>query len=77
MASPRAVKRARRPRPVDAVRAMVASPLMATITSEQARKFLIWDARGDVLHVREAVPGRGSQPRRGPVGPRVAGHRSL
>lgn len=37
--------------------------LTATITSEQARKFLIWGARGDVLHVREAVPGRGSQVR--------------
>jgi hypothetical protein len=37
--------------------------LMATITSEQARKFLIWSARGDVLHVREAVPGSGSQVR--------------
>jgi hypothetical protein len=35
--------------------------LTATVTSEQARKFLIWGARGDVLHVREAVPGRGSQ----------------
>ena len=37
--------------------------LMANITSEQARKFLIWGARGDVLHVREAVPERGSQVR--------------
>lgn len=37
--------------------------LTATITPEQARKFLIWGARGDVLHVREAVPGRGSQVR--------------
>lgn len=37
--------------------------LTATITSEQARKFLIWGARGDVLHVREAIPGRGSQVR--------------
>lgn len=37
--------------------------LTATITSEQARKFLIWGARGDVLHAREAVPGRGSQVR--------------
>jgi hypothetical protein len=35
--------------------------LMSTITSEQARKFLLWGARGDVLHVREAIPGRGSQ----------------
>lgn len=37
--------------------------LTATITSEQARKFLLWGARGDVLHVREAIPGRGSQVR--------------
>lgn len=35
--------------------------LTTTITSEQARKFLVWGARGDVLHVHEAVPGRGSQ----------------
>lgn len=35
--------------------------LTATITSEQARKFLLWGARGDVLLVREAIPGRGSQ----------------
>jgi hypothetical protein len=37
--------------------------LTATITSEQARKFLLWGAHGDVLHVWEAVPGRGSQVR--------------
>jgi len=37
--------------------------LTATITSEQARKFLLWGARGDVLHVHEAVPGYGSQVR--------------
>jgi hypothetical protein len=37
--------------------------LTATIASEQARKFLVWGARGDVLHVRESVPGRGSQVR--------------
>lgn len=37
--------------------------LTATITSEQARKFLLWSARGDVLLVREAIPGRGSQMR--------------
>jgi len=37
--------------------------LTATITSEQARKFLLWGARGDVLHVHEAVPGSGSQVR--------------
>lgn len=35
--------------------------LTATITTDQARKFLIWGARGDVLHAREAVPGHGSQ----------------
>ena len=35
--------------------------LTATITAEQARKFLLWGARGDVLLVREAVPGHGSQ----------------
>ena len=35
--------------------------LAATITSEQARKFLLWGARGDVLHVREFIPGQGSQ----------------
>src|SRR5215831_10853955 len=37
--------------------------LTATITSEQARKFLLWGARGDVLLVREAIPGHGSQVR--------------
>ncbi|MFQ5852165.1 MAG: hypothetical protein ACE5JU_16465 [Candidatus Binatia bacterium] len=37
--------------------------LTATITSEQARKFLLWGARGDVLLVLEAIPGRGSQVR--------------
>jgi len=37
--------------------------LTATITAEQARKFLIWGARGDVLLVREAIPGQGSQVR--------------
>ncbi|HDZ75769.1 MAG TPA: hypothetical protein ENH55_24025 [Aurantimonas coralicida] len=35
--------------------------LMATITSVQAKKFLLWGARGDVLMVRESIPGRGSQ----------------
>lgn len=35
--------------------------LTTTITSEQARKFLLWGAQGDVLHVREAVPGDGTQ----------------
>ncbi len=37
--------------------------LTATITSEQARKFLLWGARGDVLYVRETIPGHGSQVR--------------
>lgn len=37
--------------------------LTATITSEQARKFLLWAAQGDVLLVREAIPGRGGQVR--------------
>lgn len=37
--------------------------LTATIGPEQARKFLIWGARGDVLLVREAIPGHGSQVR--------------
>ncbi|WP_291325580.1 hypothetical protein, partial [Acidovorax sp. 28-64-14] len=35
--------------------------LTATITSMQAKKFLLWGARGDVLMVRESIPGRGSQ----------------
>jgi hypothetical protein len=34
---------------------------MTTITSEQARKVLFWGARGDVLCVRESVPGCGGQ----------------
>lgn len=33
--------------------------LTATITWGQAKKFLLWGARGDVLLVREAIPGRG------------------
>lgn len=37
--------------------------LTATVTSEQAKKFLLWGAAGDVLLVREAVPGSGSQVR--------------
>lgn len=37
--------------------------LTATITPEQGRKVLLWGARGDVLLVREAIPGRGSQVR--------------
>jgi hypothetical protein len=35
--------------------------LTATITSAQAKKFLLWGARGDVLMVREYIPGQGSQ----------------
>jgi hypothetical protein len=35
--------------------------LAATINAHQARKFLRWGSHGDVLLVREAVPGRGSQ----------------
>lgn len=31
------------------------------LLSGQARKFLVWGSRGDVLLVREAVPGHGSQ----------------
>lgn len=37
--------------------------LTATITSEQAKKFLRWGAQGDVLLVREAIPGHSSQVR--------------
>lgn len=33
----------------------------ASITAEQARGFLAWAAAGDVLLVRESVPGSGSQ----------------
>ena len=35
--------------------------LTATITAEQAQKFLAWAATGDVLLVREEIPGNGSQ----------------
>ncbi|WP_159588896.1 hypothetical protein [Chelativorans xinjiangense] len=35
--------------------------LTATITSEQAKKFLRWGALGDVLLVREAIPGNAGQ----------------
>jgi hypothetical protein len=37
--------------------------LSATITAEQARKFLLWGGRGDVLLVREDIPGAGGQVR--------------
>jgi hypothetical protein len=35
--------------------------MTASITTEQARKFLIWAAAGDVLLVRESIPGSGGQ----------------
>lgn len=34
--------------------------LTATLSADQARKFLRWGSHGDVLLVRESVPGRGS-----------------
>jgi hypothetical protein len=37
--------------------------LTASLTTGQARKFLEWAAAGDVLLVRESVPGSGSQMR--------------
>lgn len=37
--------------------------LTATITGEQAKKFLRWGALGDVLLVREAIPDSGGQVR--------------
>lgn len=37
--------------------------LTATISSEQAKKFLRWGAQGDVLLVRESIPGHSSQVR--------------
>lgn len=35
--------------------------MTASLTAEQARKFLAWAAAGDVLLVRESIPGSGSQ----------------
>jgi hypothetical protein len=35
--------------------------MISTLTAAQARKFLLWGARGDMLLVRENVPGAGSQ----------------
>lgn len=35
--------------------------LVATIPAEAAAKFLRWGAKGDVLLVREAIPGRSTQ----------------
>jgi hypothetical protein len=37
--------------------------LAASLSPEQARKFLLWAAAGDVVAVREHVPGSGSQVR--------------
>ena len=37
--------------------------MISTLTADQARKFLLWGARGDVLLVRENIPGAGSQVR--------------
>lgn len=37
--------------------------VVATITSDQARKFLTWGAQGDVLLVPERIPGNSSQVR--------------
>lgn len=39
--------------------------LTATITDLQAKKFLLWGARGDVLLVRESIPGHGTGQLRG------------
>lgn len=35
--------------------------LTATVDPAQARKFLLWGARGDVLLAREEIPGRSGQ----------------
>ena len=35
--------------------------MTASLTAEQARKFLAWAAAGDVLLVRESIPGSGGQ----------------
>ncbi len=37
--------------------------MVSTLSAEQARKFLLWGAQGDMLLVRENVPGAGSQVR--------------
>lgn len=37
--------------------------LTATVTTQQATQFLRWGARGDVLLVKEAIPGKSSQVR--------------
>lgn len=35
--------------------------LTASVSTEQARKYLLWGSRGDALLVKEAVPGQSSQ----------------
>ena len=35
--------------------------MISTLTAAQAHRFLLWGARGDVLLVRERIPGDGSQ----------------
>ena len=35
--------------------------MVSTLTPAQAEKFLAWGAQGDVLRVREQIPGCGSQ----------------
>ena len=37
--------------------------MISTLSADEARKFLIWGARGGVLLVRENIPGAGSQVR--------------
>jgi hypothetical protein len=37
--------------------------MVARLTAAQARKFLLWGAQGDVLFVRENIPGTGCQVR--------------
>lgn len=37
--------------------------MISTLSAAQARKFLLWGARGDVLLARENIPGGGSQVR--------------
>ena len=37
--------------------------MVSTLSADQARKFLLWGAQGDMLLVRENVPGAGCQVR--------------
>src|SRR3954470_5653073 len=37
--------------------------MISTLDAAQAQKFLLWGSRGDVLLVRERIPGAGSQVR--------------